>query len=51
LFTAPIQGLNDHVSTDIHGNGTLTQTTIAEITNTWGKPYLGWAEPWFQYNH
>jgi uncharacterized protein YraI len=39
------------VSTDIHGNGTLTQTTIAEITNTWGKPYLGWAEPWFQYNH
>jgi uncharacterized protein YraI len=39
------------VSNDIHGNGTLTQTTIAEITSTWGKAYLGWAQPWFQYNH
>lgn len=39
------------VSTDINGAGTLTQTTIAQIENKWGKPYLGWAQPWFQYNH
>lgn len=39
------------VSTDIHGNGTLTETTLAQIENNWGKPYLGWTEPWFQYNH
>ena len=39
------------VSTDIHGNGTFTETTIAQIENNWGKPYLGWAQPWFQYNH
>jgi uncharacterized protein YraI len=39
------------VSNDIHGNGTLTQTTISEIVAVWGKPYLGWAQPWFQYNH
>ncbi|WP_207127451.1 NlpC/P60 family protein [Actinocatenispora comari] len=39
------------VSNDIHGNGTLTETTISEIKNTWGKPYLGWTEPWFQANH
>jgi uncharacterized protein YraI len=39
------------VSNDIHGNGTLTETTIAEIRSKWGKPYLGWTQPWFQYNH
>jgi uncharacterized protein YraI len=39
------------VSTDIHGNGTLTQTTIAEVMSAWGKAYLGWGQPWFQYNH
>ncbi|GAA4203323.1 hypothetical protein [Actinocatenispora rupis] len=39
------------VSNDIHGNGTLTETTISEIKSTWGKPYLGWTQPWFQANH
>ncbi|GIG61698.1 hypothetical protein Lfu02_60700 [Longispora fulva] len=39
------------ISNDIHGNGTLTETTIAEIKSQWGKPYLGWTQPWFQYNH
>jgi uncharacterized protein YraI len=39
------------VSNDIHGDGTLTVTTIAEISSTWGKAYLGWTQPWFQYNH
>lgn len=39
------------ISNDIHGNGTLTETTIAEIKSTWGKPYLGWTQPWFNYNH
>lgn len=44
-------GGGNFVSTDIHGNGTFTVTTIAQIENGWGKPYLGWAQPWFQYNH
>ncbi len=39
------------ISNDIHGNGTLTVTTIAEIKSKWGKPYLGWTQPWFKYNH
>ncbi|MGA8115283.1 MAG: hypothetical protein WCA46_16590 [Actinocatenispora sp.] len=39
------------ISNDIHGAGTLTNTTIAEIKSKWGKPYLGWAQPWFKYNH
>lgn len=39
------------VSNDIHGNGTFTETTIAQIESSWGKPYLGWTQPWFQYNH
>ncbi|MGA8115284.1 MAG: hypothetical protein WCA46_16595 [Actinocatenispora sp.] len=39
------------VSNDIHGNGTLTETTISEIKSKWGKPYLGWTQPWFKYNH
>ncbi|GAA5186649.1 SH3 domain-containing protein [Rugosimonospora acidiphila] len=39
------------VSSDIHGDGTLTETTIAQIEDSWGKPYLGWTQPWFQYNH
>ncbi len=39
------------ISNDIHGNGSYTQTTIAEIKSKWGKPYLGWAQPWFQANH
>jgi uncharacterized protein YraI len=44
-------GGGQFVSNDIHGNGTLTVTTIAEIQSVWGKPYLGWTQPWFQYNH
>ncbi|PZS27143.1 MAG: hypothetical protein DLM58_19210 [Pseudonocardiales bacterium] len=39
------------ISNDIHGNGSYTETTISEITSTWGKPYLGWAQPWFKVNH
>jgi len=39
------------MSTDIHGSGTLTVTTIAEVSSTWAKAYLGWTQPWFQYNH
>jgi uncharacterized protein YraI len=44
-------GGGDFVSNDIHGNGTYTKTTIAEIESKWGSHYLGWAQPWFQYNH
>lgn len=44
-------GGGQFVSNDIHGSGTYTKTTIAEIENTWGSHYLGWAQPWFQYNH
>jgi uncharacterized protein YraI len=39
------------VSNDIHGSGTLTVTTISEIKSKWGKPYLGWTQPWFKVNH
>lgn len=39
------------VSNDINGSGTLTETTIASVKSKWGKPYLGWAQPWFKYNH
>ncbi len=39
------------ISNDIHGNGSYTETTIAEIKSKWGKPYLGWSQPWFQANH
>ncbi|WP_243770275.1 hypothetical protein [Amycolatopsis acidicola] len=39
------------LSNDIHGNGTYTQTTIAEIKSSWGATYLGWAQPWFKVNH
>jgi len=44
-------GGGQFVSSDIGGNGTLTVTTIATIENNWGKPYLGWTQPWFQANH
>lgn len=44
-------GGGNFVSTDIGGNGTLTVTTIATVKSKWGKPYLGWTEPWFQANH
>lgn len=44
-------GGGQFVSNDIGGNGTLTVTTIATIEKDWGKPYLGWTQPWFQANH
>jgi len=44
-------GGGEFVSNDIHGNGTYTKTTIAQIENSWGAHYLGWAQPWFQANH
>lgn len=39
------------LSNDIHGAGTYTQTTIAEIKSSWGQTYLGWSQPWFKVNH
>lgn len=39
------------LSTDIHGSGTFTRTTISEIKSKWGQSYSGWAQPWFQANH
>lgn len=39
------------LSNDIHGNGSYTETTIAEIKSKWGQTYLGWAQPWFKVNH
>jgi uncharacterized protein YraI len=44
-------GGGNFISTDIHGSGTLSQTTIAEIKSKWGETYSGWAQPWFQINH
>ncbi|WP_163507282.1 hypothetical protein [Fodinicola acaciae] len=44
-------GGGNFLSNDIHGNGTYTQTTIAEIKSSWGQTYLGWAQPWFKVNH
>jgi uncharacterized protein YraI len=44
-------GNGKFISNDIHGNGTYTETTIAEIKSTWGATYLGWAQPWFGSNH
>ena len=44
-------GGGQFASTDIHGNGTYTYTTISEIESTWGENYLGWTQPWFQANH
>ena len=35
------------ISTDIHGNGTYTYTTISEIQSKWGQKYVGWTNPWF----
>ncbi|MEV4756876.1 SH3 domain-containing protein [Micromonospora sp. NPDC049559] len=45
IVTAPGQ----LASNDIHGNGTFTYTTIAELEQRWGAGYLGWTNPWF--NH
>ncbi|WP_433172836.1 hypothetical protein [Actinoallomurus sp. CA-150999] len=39
------------ISTDIHGPGTFTRSSIDEITGRWGQHYLGWANPWFEVNH
>ncbi|GAB2971647.1 hypothetical protein GCM10017788_22900 [Amycolatopsis acidiphila] len=44
-------GGGQFLSNDIHGAGTYTQTTIAEIKSKWGQTYLGWAQPWFTVNH
>jgi len=44
-------GNGQFVSNDIGGAGTLTVTTIATIESRWGKPYLGWTQPWFKVNH
>jgi uncharacterized protein YraI len=44
-------GDGEFLSNDIHGAGTYTQTTIAEIKSKWGQTYLGWAQPWFKVNH
>jgi uncharacterized protein YraI len=39
------------ISNDIHGRGSYTETTIAEIKSSWGYTYLGWTQPWFKVNH
>jgi uncharacterized protein YraI len=39
------------LSNDINGYGSYTETTIAQIKSKWGQTYLGWAQPWFKYNH
>jgi uncharacterized protein YraI len=44
-------GGGEFVSNDIHGRGTYTKTTIAQIKSGWGQTYLGWAQPWFKVNH
>ena len=44
-------GGGDFLSNDIHGNGSYTKTTIAEIKSKWGQTYLGWSQPWFKVNH
>jgi hypothetical protein len=36
------------VSTDIGGNGTVTTVPATEISEKWGKTYLGWTYPYFQ---
>lgn len=36
------------VSTDISGAGTVSTVPASEISSKWGKPYLGWAYPYFQ---
>ena len=41
-------GGGSYISTDIHGDGTITTTTLSEVLNTWGNlTYVGWANPWF----
>lgn len=35
-------------STDISGAGTVTRVPASLIAQRWGKPYLGWAPPFFQ---
>jgi uncharacterized protein YraI len=44
-------GGGQFISTDIHGAGTFTYTTISEIHSSWGENYLGWTQPWFKINH
>ncbi|MEV5576401.1 hypothetical protein AB0L06_40765 [Spirillospora sp. NPDC052269] len=39
------------ISTDIGGRGSLTRSTIGQITGKWNAHYLGWANPWFKANH
>lgn len=34
-------------STDIGGQGTVTKVPLGQISSQWGKPYLGWASPYF----
>lgn len=36
------------VSTDIGGPGTVTTVPASQITQKWGKSYLGWSYPYFQ---
>ena len=41
-------GGNNLISTDINGKGTLTKSTITDITSRWGAKYRGWANPWYR---
>lgn len=41
-------GNGNIVSTDISGPGTVSTVAASDISSKWGKPYLGWAYPFFQ---
>jgi len=34
-------------STDISGAGTVSRVPLSEVSQKWGKPYLGWSSPYF----
>lgn len=35
------------ISNDIRGNGTIALVPLAEISQRWNNPYLGWTDPYF----
>lgn len=40
-------GAGNVYSTDIGGPGTVTRVPLSTISQKWGKPYLGWSDPYF----
>jgi hypothetical protein len=41
-------GAGNIYTTDLGGTGTVTKQSAALVKSKWGKPYLGWADPYFQ---